>query len=186
MTSFYSRSDSFVPAEPSAAPLQSLSKHGLVEGLNVGTTGQVVFTFFTQPNTTVAAITKFMTATSNVAAAATPTLCKIGLYTSDGTTLTRVAVTANTTSLWAATYTEYETALTASYTPIPGQRYASALLCVSAGATPNLYGQAGNPVLLNTPNKVAMLKGGESDLAATYAISGLSDHYLMHYVGGIA
>ncbi|CAN5659585.1 hypothetical protein BH24ACT15_BH24ACT15_29850 [soil metagenome] len=77
----------------------------------------------------------------NTAAAATPTRCEIALFeinaAGDGT---RVAVTANDTSLFATTFTAYTRSWIASYSKIAGQRYALGWLVVTTVAAPTYTG----------------------------------------------
>lgn len=75
--------------------------------------------------------------TGNTAAAATPTLCRVGLYSiaanGDGTL---VASIASDTTLFAATNTAYTRSWSSSYAKVAGQRYALGILVVTAAAAP--------------------------------------------------
>lgn len=79
--------------------------------------------------------------TGGTAAAATPTLCRIGLYqiaaNGDGAL---VAATANDTSLFAAGNTTYTRSWTASHAKAAGTRYAVGILVVSGAALPSFAG----------------------------------------------
>ena len=74
--------------------------------------------------------TQVLVRTGSTACAATPTTCKIGLYTVDDPStmnLTRVAVTANDTTLFAATNSDYTRSWAASTTKVAGTLYAASL-----------------------------------------------------------
>lgn len=101
-------------------------------------------TYFTARKVTAAGHVR--TIVGSPAAGATPTLCRVGLYTvAANGDLTLVASTANSTSLWNSTFQAFNTALSVAYTTIPGQRYAVGLLCVTAAALPSLYSYANLP-----------------------------------------
>ena len=87
---------------------------------------------------TIASVRSF----SGSTAAVTPSLCKVGIYSVDQDTYaaTLIASTANTTSLWIATNTEYTTALTASFVKRARAMYAFATLCVTIAVAPTLSG----------------------------------------------
>lgn len=115
--------------------------------------------------------TQIRVKSGTTAAAATPTLVRLGLYTiaatGDGTL---VASTANDTSLFAATTTAYIRSWTAAYAKVAGQRYALGVIVVTAVATPTLIGSA----LGSTSTELALdprlsgTIGGLSDLPATF------------------
>lgn len=153
-----------------------------MRSINPGSTSaglQTGICFFTYRTATVGGtVTTAQTQTGGTAAAATPTLCKVGLYTVDSSgNLTLVASTANTTSLWAGTFTSYETALTQSYNIIPGQRYAAGVLIVTAGAAPTLNGVNATwetDVTARSP-RVAASISGQTDLPSSVAAGSLSN-----------
>jgi hypothetical protein len=129
---------------------------------------------------------------SGSTAVATITATKVGLYTTDGTTLTRVAVsTTNLTSgLWDTTNTRYAQAFSAGVVLQPGQVYYVGLLVVATTAgtfqgfakTANVV----NPTSADVPVPMYTL-AGQTDLDATEAISGLTAAYdALPYVGLIA
>jgi hypothetical protein len=101
------------------------------------------------------------------------------LYTTDGTTLTRVAATADTTSgLLDGNNTRYDEALVPATTVLnPGQVYYVGIL-VNAGTAGTTQGYV-EPT--NVVSKVAAdgpppmyTKASETTLAATYAVSALT------------
>lgn len=189
-------------SQPAVPPAQLYSGDGIdgVEtfprwaasnfGVSTGPSGTAWFSFFTPSQAKT--FSTIRTSSGDTAAAATPTVARVGLYTSDGTTLTLVARTANTTSLWAATFTAYNTALAtaggfpASYTVVPGQRYAWGLVVVSAAAMPTLYGVL--PVHGDIMALAPMLSkslAAQADLPTSQAISGLANNNRMFYAAGV-
>jgi len=75
------------------------------------------------------------------AAAATPSLCRIGLWSvAANGDLTLVASTANDTTLFAGTVTAYTRSWSAPYAKVAGQRYAIGALVVSATTMPTFGG----------------------------------------------
>lgn len=133
---------------------------GLVSNNGLASTsGTLRLTFFTARKSEVT--TQVRTATGGTAAGATPTLCQIGLFAVDGSDNgTLVAVTANDTSLWAATNTAYFRNWISPYQKVAGQRYALGLLVVTAAAAPTWPGSA------------ALATGVVPDLAQLPRISG--------------
>lgn len=150
--------------------------------------GVIRWAYFTA--TRAVTCTNFFTRSGGTAASATPTLCRVGLYTvaSNGD-LKLVARTANTTSLWASTDTDYTTAMAtaggypASYTPVPGQRYAIAVLCVTAGTAPTWYtsGLVGHT---KDPRMSAALTG-QTDLPASVDVGSLLSSGAAYYMAMI-
>lgn len=153
--------------------------------------GGLRFSFFT-PATSVT-VTKIRTYTGGTAAAATPTLCRVGFYTVVGDTLTLVCAIASDTTLWATINTGYTRDLStggglpASYNFIAGTRYAAGLICVSGAATPTFFGQstlnAGAGLL---PPVINGLLASQTDLLASTSVSGLSATSARIYVAGTA
>lgn len=105
----------------------------------LGASGSVRFTYFTATKS--GTYTQLKAVTGTVAAAATPTLCRMGIYSvAANGNLTLIASTPNDTTLFAATNTAYTKATSASFSLVSGQRYAFAVLVVSAAALPNFLG----------------------------------------------
>ena len=76
--------------------------------------------------------------TGTTAAAATPTLCRMGVYVRDSSNLyTLVASTANDTTLFAAASTTYTRSFTTPFLKTAGTDYLVAVLVVSGVAIPN-------------------------------------------------
>lgn len=156
--------------------------------VGMGSSGTARFVYFTPSvNVTVSTI---VTASGGTAAAATPTLCRVGLYTvaSNGD-LTLVARSANDTAMYAATQTEYAKALDttggypSSYTLVAGQRYAGGVLVVSGTTLPTMTGTSGLTSLLTRAPRIASAKTGETDLAASYTTGSLTTSGSLFYFG---
>ncbi len=128
-------------------------------------------TFRKSESTTAARITTFTTA-----AAATPTLVRIGLYTiaSDGAG-TLVASTANDTTLFAAASTTYTKSWQVAYSKVAGQRYAMGVLVVTSATAPTLCGAAmpRGTEAAAAPKLCAFL-GSQSDLPSSFTDASLS------------
>ena len=76
----------------------------------------------------------------STAAAATPTIARLGVYSRVGSTYTLLASVANDTSLWSAANTTYTTALTTPFNKVAGSDYAIGCLIVSGAAMPTFIG----------------------------------------------
>lgn len=135
-------------------------------------------------------VAKCVTSTGGTAAGATPTLCRVGLYTvaSNGD-LTLVASMANDTSMWAGSNTEYEKSLSASYTVAAGQRYAAAALCVTATTPPNLFGavpsHGSSSVFARAPRLCGFLNS-QTDLPASISSGSVTNSTTSLWVGFVA
>lgn len=135
--------------------------------------GQVSLVYFTARKTET--ITQLKMITGGTAAAATPTLCKMGVYSvAANGDLTLAASTASDTSLFAATNTVYTKALSGgNLSKVKGQRYAFAYIVVTAGAMPTWHG---NSSLGNAPAaemgaapRLTGVRTGQTDLPASIA-----------------
>lgn len=123
---------------------------------------------------------------SVIAAAATPTLCRIGLYSiasnGDGTL---VASTTNDTALFATANTAYTKSWASSYAKVAGQRYALAVLVVTATTLPTILG----PPLLGTSGsveygiapRVTGQIASQADLPSTFTSAGVSNNTARYY-----
>jgi hypothetical protein len=104
----------------------------------------------------------------------------VGIYSSDGTTLTKLteSVTNLTSGLLTSTNTRYAQAVETAQTLYPGQVYYVALL-VDAGTAGNTQGfvKTANVVAPTAGDQAPAMytKASESTLAATYAISALTE-----------
>ena len=137
--------------------------------------GAMRFSFFTAPRAET--IANVAVLTGNTAAGATPTLCRVGIYSvAANGDLTLIGSCSNDTSLFAAANTRYVRALSASYSAALGQRYALAVLVVTAAATPTFVGIATNSVLaasFATSPRVTAALNSQSDLPASVAAGSL-------------
>lgn len=133
-------------------------------------------TYFTARKTETISQVKMVS--GGTAAAATPTLVRIGIWTADldGGLLSQVAATPNDTALLASTSTAYTKALSASFTKQAGQRYGIGLLVVTAAAAPTM--QASVPQLLAAEGKIqpalGTSVGSQADLPASAAAGTLN------------
>ncbi len=117
----------------------------------------------------------------------------MGFYTvaSDGA-LTLVCACASDTALWAATGTEYARALStggglpASYSFVPGVRYAGAAICITAATAPNLAGHTANSAATNnrTP-RISGFWGGQTDLPTSVPNASISTSGTRIWVAGV-
>lgn len=150
----------------------------------LGASGSVRLTYFTAVKG--GAYTKLRSIAVG-AAGATPTLCKMGIYSvaSNGN-LTLLAATASDTAMWGTANTSYERATTAGFTLVAGQRYAFAVLVVTSAAVPTLVGRsmagstAANTELARSPRKTASY-GSQTDLPSTITYDVLGDMATAYY-----
>jgi hypothetical protein len=157
----------WLPSDPDALAAGTTTMDRRYASGTVSVTSQQMrLSFFTAPRAET--ISTLAVATGSTAAAATPTLCRMGIYSVAGNgDLTLVASTANDTTLFASASTRYSKALSASYNAILGQRYALAVLVVTGVATPTLIGfslsSAMNVALTTSPRLTAVV-AGQADL----------------------
>ena len=149
------------------------------------TSGSMRLCGFTAPRTETVTKVRFLSGAT--AAAATPTLVRVGLYSVDTAGAgTLVASTANDTTLAATQHTSYEKAFSASYTVTEGGLYAVGFLIVTAGATNTLVGSlnvsGGNVIGENAylPRICGSL-GSQTDLPASYTDASLSNTASVFY-----
>jgi hypothetical protein len=150
----------------------------LATAATAAVTSQGLFISYFQAKRT-ETVTQVTLATDATAAAATPTLCRMGVYSvPDATALathTLIASTANDTTLFATTNTSYTKAFSASFTKSAGQWYGVAVLVVSGAALPTFRGlphAANNSTNTWAPANYPPISGsiaGQADLPATYA-----------------
>jgi hypothetical protein len=133
------------------------------------TSGTLRLSYFTATKTeTINNIKGF---TASTAAGATPTLCRLGLYSVDSSgNLTLVASCASDTTMFAATTTVYSRALSAPYLKVAGQRYAVGALVVTGAAAPtfpaSFFSGLGAEMTTTEPTEAAALSG-QTDLPAS-------------------
>src|SRR5690348_15455141 len=129
-------------------------------------------TYFTARKTETT--TPVRTLTGGTAAAAAPTLCRVGLYLIDPTSGdgTLVAAIANDTTLWAATNTPYTRSWIAPYAKIAGQRYALGYTITTGVATPTFVGASaagGVATEAGQDPRLAGLLTGQADLPNNFS-----------------
>lgn len=143
-------------------------RHRLVSN-TIGSLAGVVHLQYFQASRT-ETITTLTTFTGTTAAAATPTLCRMGTYTvADNGDLNLAAATANKPALWSTANATCPDTLITPWNKTAGLWYATALLCVTAAAAPNFHGapMAGtsiiNTLVRTSPVTVGRL-AGQTDL----------------------
>lgn len=175
LASFVSRFDLLTNGE-SSFPRISISQS------NSSGSGNLRLAFFTARKTET--ITQVVAFTGTTAAAATPTLCRIGIYSvAANGDLTLVASTANDTTLFASTSTAYTRTLSASWSKVAGTRYAIGALVVSGATMPMLIGTS---VIVSAvaagPPLISAAISGQTDLPASVlsasVTAGLSRPYM--------
>lgn len=140
--------------------------------------------YWTCGPTDVRTYTKIFSLTGTTAAGATPTLCRHGVYEVDSAgNLALVASHASDTALWAGASTEYEKTLTASFTPVLGRRYASAVLITTGAALPTLQSAVVQSVTAARAPRLCGLVTGQTDLPATVAVGSVAASGFAPYVG---
>ena len=165
--------------------------------------GRIHLTFWQAPVTKT--LTQFLTFSGGTAAAATPTLCRIGLYSVPDTwtgSMTCVAACDNDTALWAAANTRYTRSFTTttvggqamptSYQVVAGKYYATGLVIVTAAAVPTFFGstagvidgQGGFHTPAQVPRQAACINS-QTDLAFSIPITSLATNggFLLSWVG---
>lgn len=159
----------------------TLSRRAIMNGATL-TSGIVRLTYFTARKTET--INSVRVGTHTTAAGATPTLCRIGIYSVDGSgNLTLVASTANDTALFAAASTTYTKALSASWSKTAGQRYAVGVLVVTGATAPTIQGQ-----ILSIADELAQAprlcgaRSGQSDLPSSISVGNVADATHQCYV----
>lgn len=140
-------------------------------------TGWLALSFVTATRTR--QISKLLAWTGLTAAAATPTLCKMALFSADASNnLTLISATANDPTLFTTISTAYTPALLTPSTVSRGSRYAIGLLVVSAAATPSFVG-AGAPttqgaVIGDALPELWSVVLAQTDIPATVPVSHLA------------
>lgn len=157
----------------------SVSRAAPLNNMPAGVSGTVYLTFRRAIRTET--ISQIASRSGTTAAAATPTLCRMGVYEVDEATgnLTLVGSCPNDTAIWSAVNTRYIRTLAAPYTKQAGKLYAYAVLTVTGVGLPTwiglvdgasgIYGSA----LLSSPPMFAGVSG-QSDLPATIAAASLA------------
>lgn len=164
--------------------LEAFARHlAPIATVNALTSGRVYLSYCTAVQTK--SLTTARVLSGNTAAAATPTLIRMGLYTvAANGDITLVASTPNDTALLNATFTLFSKAYSASYNTIPGQRYAFAILVVSGATMPTLMG----PGMVDTTvgsiaPRICARVDGQTDLPASVAVGSLVNESRCYWMG---
>jgi hypothetical protein len=136
--------------------------------------GTVALTYWTAGKTETC--NTIIAVNGSTAAGATPTYAAMGVYSVDGAgNLTLAAQCASDTTLFASSFTGYSRALTAPLSKVMDQRYAFALLVVSAAAMPTPNGFSGTMQLANFAPRLAGLLAGQASLPASIAAGSITN-----------
>jgi hypothetical protein len=131
------------------------------------------------------AVTQIRTHTGGTGAGATPTVCKLALYeVAANGDLTRIATTANDTTLWNAGNSKYTRSFTAPAQKTAGQQYAVAFLVVTSAAAPNTMAttnQFSNGIEQQEAPRMSGFISGQTDLAASYTAAQVQGSSQMPY-----
>jgi hypothetical protein len=163
---------------------ESMDRRFVTSQATTSASGNLSLTYFTARKTETTTQVRVMT--GSTAAAATPTICRIGLYAiaanGDGTL---VASTPNDTSLFAATSTAYTRSWSVSFAKVAGARYAIGIIVVSGVATPTFIGAVNISTNIGVENGVAPRVHGrmvsQSDLPSTFTEAALLAGAVLHY-----
>ena len=154
----------------------TMPRYGVsTSGTSLSASGSLCLTYFTARRTET--VTQVWTHTGNTAAAATPTLCRIGVYTVDGTGAgTLVASTANDTTLFAAAFGAYTRSFSASFSKTAGQLYAVGILVVTAAAIPTFYSSQMASAMAGIAPRLAGRVASQADLPASFTGASVLSH----------
>lgn len=143
-------------------------------GVQVGSSQSLRLSYFMAKKTEV--VTQIRLITGGTAAAATPTLCRAGIYSEAANgDLTLVGSFANDTALFAGASTVYTKTLTASFTKTAGVRYAVGILVVTATTLPQFTGQTAlNTTEATSAPRLTAAVSGQSDLPSSVANASLA------------
>lgn len=139
----------------------------------------LLLSYFTARKTETSTQVRVLTGTT-AASGTAPTICRLGLYAIDASTLagTLVASTVNDTTLFSSASTAYTRSWSSPYSLVSGTRYALGTLVVDTGTLPTFLGiTLGTSAMLeaNTvaPRLTARLLG-QSDLPSSFTDAGLN------------
>ena len=139
----------------------------LVSNSSTLATGNIYFTFFTAPESI---IVSNLTMSAGSIGSSGLTLCRMGLYSFDETTATRLAQTASDTTLFNTTFTNYtrafDNSVATSVALVQGNRYGIAVIQVGT-IIGSLYGAAPVADIPFLPPKINGALTGQTDLVAS-------------------
>lgn len=126
------------PWGPSGGSLWTIPRAQHAASLALGS-GSLRLSYFTAPRS--GAFTTIRMRTGGTAAAATPTLVRMGVYSvADNGDIALIGSHANDTALFATINTAYAKTLTTPVSLAQGARYACAVIIVTGAATPTVNG----------------------------------------------
>lgn len=116
-------------------------------------------------------VSSVSTCTGSTVAAATPTLCRLGLYEeAENGDLTLIAATENDVNLWNAANTIFNRSFSVPVDIVQGRRYAVGILIVTAVATPTMHGNGtATSIVTAIPPKLAGQVSSQTDLPSSIA-----------------
>lgn len=128
-------------------------------------------------------ITKLVMTSSTTAAGATPTLVRFGIYSVAGNgDLALIHAIANDTGIFVSTGTEYERALTSSFSKVQGTRYAVASLVVTGATAPTVIGQTSpNGLGWGVEPRLVGAVTGQTDLPASISAGSIVNSSIAPY-----
>lgn len=175
----------YVPLSAQLTTGEAVFDRSLATTLGVSTvTQRMLLTYFVARKTETT--TQVRVYSGSTAAAATPTLCRVGLYSVDSYgNLALVAATANDTALFASTNTAYTRSWSTPIQKTAGSTYAVGILQVSGGATATFLGanHGGSVIAAEAflaPTFCANLSS-QSDLPASVAVASLGSYTARAY-----
>lgn len=156
----------------------------LITGSSIAAvSGSMRLTFFTARKTETSTQVRVLSGTT--AAGATPTLCRVGLFSVDSSDNgTLVASIASDTTIWAAANTSYTRSWSSSIGMVSGQRYALGQLIVTGQTLPSWAGYALMANAQSEANLVPRLTGAVgslSDLPSSFTAAALVATLNRHY-----
>lgn len=176
---FYGGAAQIAPSGSEALTVGEIAppRESITSAIAAGSSGTLSLVYFTaQKSEAITAVTLW---TGTTAAAATPTLIRVGVYeiAADGGG-TLVAATANDITLFAAVNTEYVKPLAGTFNKVARRRYAIGPLIVTAAAMPTHQGlfHSGNAVsaaFLSLPPRQSGRITGLTDLPANFTDASL-------------
>lgn len=121
-------------------------------------------------------------AVNGLAAAATPSVCRMGLYSvADSGDLTLIGSVPNDPTLFSTANTAWVRPLSTPVSLVSGQRYALSILVVSTAGVPTFKGAGGLDLSTVTP-VLAKVLAGQTDLAASVPAANLRGSVAVAYM----
>lgn len=172
---------SYIQGDDLAVGQSTFSRRLIGTGAATIGTGALRLCYFTSWKDEV--VTQTRVTSGSTAAGATPTLIRMGLYLiAENGNGTLVAATPNDTTLLAASLTVYTKAFSAPYRMLRGQRYAHALVVVTAATAPTMAGAGVIAVAEgNMAPKINGVIGGQTDLPASFTDVQVTGSGSAHY-----